>query len=52
MEGFSRDMLETASQASLSPTLDENGRMMRRKHSNLAVHGKAEEALKKLSLQL
>ena len=51
MEGFSRDMLETASQASLFPTLDENGRVMRRKLSSLAMHEKAEEVLKTLSLQ-
>ena len=35
MEGFSRDMLETASQASLFSTLGENGRMIRRKLSSL-----------------
>ena len=29
MEGFSRDMLQTASEASLVPTLDANGRLIR-----------------------
>ena len=52
MEGFSRDMLETASEASRYPTLDENGQMMTRGLLSLAMHEKAEEVLKTLSLQL
>ena len=35
MEGFSRDMLETASEASRYPTLDENGRMIRHEGSRV-----------------